>query len=177
MKFVKPNILVFLLLILIVLIEYRGIKNYLTDIPVPSNSSYIIFENIYGKRPTRFINVLMPDETKSEFKIGRSHEADVRIDDISVTRYHAVLKYTEDGFYLSDNNSKFGTLSLCDKLELSPGMSAAVQVGRTLVQLEVHKFIPTPPKLPEPVAPISQDYNMKVEESPCSDENGEPMET
>lgn len=140
-----------------------------------------MLENIYGKRPARFINVLMPDETKSEFKIGRSHEADVYIDDISVTRYHAILRYTEDGFYLSDNNSKFGTLSLCDRLELSPGMSATVQVGRTLLKLEAYNLILTPRKLLEPVPSANQDSNnmggqMEVEESSCPDKNGEPME-
>jgi len=44
--------------------------------------------------------------------MGRGSDSDVRISDISVSRCHALIKYEKDGFYLEDNNSKFGTLVL-----------------------------------------------------------------
>ena len=45
--------------------------------------------------------------------MGRGHESQVRVNDISVSRTHALLKYRKDeGIYLSDNKSKFGTLLL-----------------------------------------------------------------
>jgi pSer/pThr/pTyr-binding forkhead associated (FHA) protein len=48
-----------------------------------------------------------------EIKLGRGHDADVRVTDISVSRLHAVIKKTEKGyFYIEDNQSKFGTLAL-----------------------------------------------------------------
>lgn len=48
-----------------------------------------------------------------EIKIGRGHDADVRVTDISVSRCHALIKKTEKGiFYIEDNQSKFGTLIL-----------------------------------------------------------------
>jgi hypothetical protein len=55
-------------------------------------------------------------------KMGRGHESEVRVNDISVSRCHSLLKYRtgknkegddikfEQGFYLEDNLSKFGTL-------------------------------------------------------------------
>ena len=48
------------------------------------------------------------------FKLGRGHESDVRVSDISVSRCHAILKYDENdhAFSLEDNLSKFGTLVL-----------------------------------------------------------------
>ncbi len=58
------------------------------------------------------IHMLTVTENKSEFKLGRGHESEVRINDISVSRVHAILKCREDGFYLEDNKSKFGTLVL-----------------------------------------------------------------
>lgn len=48
-------------------------------------------------------------------KVGRDHECDVRVTDISVSRYHAMIKRTSEkggGFYVNDNSSKFGTISL-----------------------------------------------------------------
>ena len=37
---------------------------------------------------------------KVHFKLGRGHESEVRINDISVSRCHAIIKYKDDGFYI-----------------------------------------------------------------------------
>jgi pSer/pThr/pTyr-binding forkhead associated (FHA) protein len=48
-----------------------------------------------------------------EIKMGRGHDADVRVTDISVSRLHAMIKKSQKGyFYVEDNNSKFGSLIL-----------------------------------------------------------------
>ena len=71
------------------------------------------------KNTSRMIHLLTVTENKQEFKLGRGHESEVRINDISVSRCHAILKYKEDGFYIEDNNSKFGTIALIrDKMPL-----------------------------------------------------------
>lgn len=44
--------------------------------------------------------------------MGRGHESDLRINDISVSRVHALIKFKEGRFFLEDNLSKFGTLVL-----------------------------------------------------------------
>ena len=49
------------------------------------------------------VHLLTVAEDKKEFKMGRGHESEVRINDISVSRVHALIKYKEDGFYLEDN--------------------------------------------------------------------------
>jgi hypothetical protein len=76
-------------------------------------------------------------EAKTEFKIGRGQKSEVRINDISVSRCHAVIRYREnDGFYIEDNQSKFGTIVLLkDKYPLAVNLTLAVQVGRTVVSL------------------------------------------
>jgi pSer/pThr/pTyr-binding forkhead associated (FHA) protein len=44
-------------------------------------------------------------------KIGRGHDSQVRVTDISVSRFHAQIKKSVFGdFLVEDNNSKFGTL-------------------------------------------------------------------
>jgi len=48
-----------------------------------------------------------------EIKLGRGHDAEVRVTDISVTRTHAKLRKSNKGYFIiEDNKSKFGTLAL-----------------------------------------------------------------
>ena len=55
--------------------------------------------------------MIVVDHEKKEFKIGRGHESDIWVNDISVSRTHVVLWYIkEKGFELEDWKSKFGTL-------------------------------------------------------------------
>lgn len=81
----------------------------------------------------------MPSESKTNFKFGRGHESDLRINDISVSRCHAIIKFKEGEtatattpntparFYLEDNLSKFGTLVLIrSRTPLIPGYNKAV---------------------------------------------------
>ena len=55
-------------------------------------------------------------DQKDFIKVGRGHDSEVRITDISVSRTHALIKRTSKGEYvLEDNSSKFGTLVLVRK--------------------------------------------------------------
>ena len=66
------------------------------------------------------------------FKLGRGHAAHVRVNDISISREHAFIKCRNDGFYIEDNNSKFGTLVLPkDNIYLKRNEQTLFQVGRT----------------------------------------------
>jgi hypothetical protein len=68
------------------------------------------------------VHVINPT-LQSEFKMGRGSEADLKVADISVSRVHCLLKINEKGFYLEDNQSKFGTLILAahDSVQLELG--------------------------------------------------------
>lgn len=61
------------------------------------------------------------------------------MNDISVSRSHATLKLTQQGLFLEDNNSKFGTLVLVREgfPILKNRNNVHLQVGRTLVQMTV----------------------------------------
>ena len=72
--------------------------------------------------------------------MGRGHESQVRVNDISVSRTHALIKYRKDqGIYLADNKSKFGTLILMrqDSEQLEKDQDYLYQIGRTVVSLRV----------------------------------------
>ena len=82
--------------------------------------------------------MLTVTDKKSEFKLGRGHESEVRINDISVSRCHAIIKCKKDGFYIEDNLSKFGTIVLLkNTLRLAEDHTMAVQVGRSVVSFTI----------------------------------------
>ena len=72
----------------------------------------------FEKNSSRIVHVIKPKlGGQTEFKIGRGHESDLRVSDISVSRCHAIIKYDANNsqrFYLEDNLSKFGTLVLAN---------------------------------------------------------------
>ena len=75
---------------------------------------YIILESLRNDRNSaRVVHTLSVTGDKFEYKLGRGHEADVRIiNDISVSRSHMSIKYKFGNFLLEDLRSKFGTLVL-----------------------------------------------------------------
>lgn len=85
--------------------------------------------------------MIKPSDTKQVFKLGRGHEADLRINDISVSRCHAFIKFKKNKFLLEDNMSKFGTLVLVrDKIPIIPQYNKAMQIGRTVVNFSIKQI-------------------------------------
>jgi len=71
---------------------------------------YIILESLSNeKKLSKNLFLIKPNE-EEQIKLGRGHESEVRISDISVSRFHAYIKYVNRKFVIFDNNSKFGTL-------------------------------------------------------------------
>ncbi|KAL8453984.1 hypothetical protein Emed_000598 [Eimeria media] len=68
---------------------------------------------------------------------GRGHESDVRIPDVSISRYHATIRFVDGNFQLEDHNSKFGTLVSLRKAFSIGESVAALQVGRSVVKLSI----------------------------------------
>ena len=100
---------------------------------------YIVLESI-SSNTSKVIHVMNFNNT-TKFYIGRGHDAHVRVTDISVSRLHAVLIRSSYGFYfLTDNNSKFGTLAqVKTPLEMKPGSKTSVQIGRTVFDIEIKR--------------------------------------
>ena len=98
-------------------------------------SSYIALECSNSNNANN-VFVLNLNNNKTQFKIGRGHDSDIRISDISVSRLHAMIHRDGKDFILKDNNSKFGSLVCIRKpLLLSDYSSIHLQLGRTLFQI------------------------------------------
>ena len=108
----------------------------------PRFKSYICLETfITDKNTTRTLYVVNL-ESKQNIRMGRGHDSDVRVTDISVSRFHALIRKEKNGsFYLEDNNSKFGSLVLMQvpKMRVIRNFSLPVQIGRTMLTFDIKK--------------------------------------
>lgn len=55
---------------------------------------------------------IQPDASSKSYRIGRSENCEIRVNqsDLSVSRVHALLKFSNGKFEIIDNRSKFGTV-------------------------------------------------------------------
>ena len=109
----------------------------LIDLQKPKDEDYIILESLNQmKENCNIKSIHVIQLTGDELTIGRGHESDVRINDISVSRKHAILKYnSEEGtLLLRDLKSKFGTLILIKKPLLIKEKKIHLQIGRTYIE-------------------------------------------
>ena len=78
------------------------------------DEDFLVFESVTLQN-LRIIHVI-DRRRKNLIRVGRGNDADIRVTDISVSRYHAKLNKSDDGsYYIEDNQSKFGTLLMLRK--------------------------------------------------------------
>lgn len=115
----------------------KGKENDLFKVEKP-DVPYIVLEAIaHDRNNNRGIHIISITN-KNSVKLGRGHDSDVRISDISVSRCHAIVKLRDGNFLLEDNTSKFGTLIRAqDKIKVHKNNSVVVQTGRTVISMSL----------------------------------------
>lgn len=98
--------------------------------------NYIILESLNQLKDNnniKSIHVIILDDQK--ITLGRGHESDVRINDISVSRSHACIIFNPltSKICIRDNRSKFGTLVLIKNPILMKDKRLHLQIGRSYV--------------------------------------------
>ena len=111
----------------------------LMDVHKPNTPFLVLEEMARGTEDELGIHVLsMP--AGAQINLGRGHESDIRVQDISVSRLHASIHLENGTFRVSDRKSKFGTLVQVKRsAALHPGSTTTLQVGRTVLTLKVKK--------------------------------------
>lgn len=129
--------------------EYKGRKYYLLEYSRPSEGHYIVLES-FTNTPHKTIHVVtIPNELAKKkssilVKVGRGTEVDIRITDISVSRFHSKIYFSKGEFYCIDNFSKFGTVALLRQPISLPQKGEhffQIQVGKHLIELEAESHI------------------------------------
>jgi len=111
----------------------------LMAIPKPE-SRYFILEGLSKDRNSPKSLHIVSMNSKLELKMGRGHESEIRISDISASRWHATVRLSGGKFYIDDGNSKFGTLVQIKRpLSLDLLEDVTVQVGRTVLALTLKR--------------------------------------
>jgi len=105
----------------------------------PTDGHFLVME-VLGMPSGRTFQVIKLSE-RHTLKIGRGHDSDVRVADISVSRCHALLQLDQEQnqVVLTDYHSKFGTLILIKKptpLSKSLQKEQVFQVGRTMLTFQ-----------------------------------------
>lgn len=140
----------------------------MANISKPEDAPYVILERLSQGKGVKVFSVIKGIEN-SEVRLGRGHSCDIPISDISVSRFHAIIRYQNGKFVIVDNNSKYGTLvKLEDAIELR-GEKLGFQSGRTLITISVK---------PEKSAISNADMIpeiMQVDESILLAEKSKPM--
>jgi hypothetical protein len=71
-----------------------------------------------------------------DLTVGRSRRSDIHIEDISVSRQHARVRFQEGAFVLEDNDARFGTLLQAQgPLRVQAGQSLTLQAGSSILNL------------------------------------------
>lgn len=108
----------------------------------PTFKTYITFETFVTEKNSNRLLYVVNLENKQNIRIGRGHDSDIRITDISVSRFHALIKKEKNGsFSIEDNNSKFGTLVLIQSpmMKVLKDSPLPIQIGRSLFTFTVKK--------------------------------------
>ena len=109
----------------------------LIDLKKPLGCDYIILESLNQMKDNCNIKSIHVIELNdNDLIIGRGHESDIRINDISVSRNHAKLKYDKEKgtILIRDLKSKFGTLVLIKKPLKIKEKKIHIQIGRTYIE-------------------------------------------
>jgi hypothetical protein len=116
----------------------------LIDIIRPIIGNYIILESldqVKENNNNKYIHIITFVDG-NDITIGRGIDADVKINDISVSRLHSILNFNfeQKSLLIRDCSSKFGTLVLIkDNFELKERDSLVMQIGRSVINAKVIK--------------------------------------
>eukprot|EP00826_Nyctotherus_ovalis_P036556 TRINITY_DN3252_c0_g4_i2.p1 TRINITY_DN3252_c0_g4~~TRINITY_DN3252_c0_g4_i2.p1 ORF type:complete len:283 (-),score=44.72 TRINITY_DN3252_c0_g4_i2:121-969(-) len=101
--------------------------------PIPP---YVVFE--HRAEEMDIVLFILSFAKSKKLTIGRDNNYCFALKDTSVSRKHAVFSLENDGVYLKDAGSKFGTLVLMQRpYALKPNQAFYVQCGNSLLELSV----------------------------------------
>ena len=103
-------------------------------------TNYLIIESItVDKNQNKYLYVVNLDQPNNNVTIGRGHDCNILLSDISVSRWHCFLTVDKKvkKIYIHDFNSKFGTLILVQakNITMCPELKLCIQIGRTYLEL------------------------------------------
>lgn len=100
---------------------------------------FVVLERDSNRPDSKGAHVISLAERKV-LKLGRGHESDVRFADVSISRWHADIRFDQrrGAFVLSDHESKFGTLvAMRSPVPCDDKQPLTFQAGRSLLEFKM----------------------------------------
>jgi hypothetical protein len=117
-------------------VTYEALTYDLLSVP-KLHSRYLVLEELSRSTDSTYTCFYIHLE-EGRVRCGRSHDCQVRVKDISVSRSHATLHLSQDAVYIEDNESKFGTLALVSRpIAMQSRTEVALQVGKTVLVFKI----------------------------------------
>jgi hypothetical protein len=106
--------------------------------------SYLTLESLtLDKYKNKFIYTISLIESNKKLRLGRGHDCEILLSDISVSRIHSYLvaDKTNKTLFIIDNDSKFGTLALIQSpfIKIEELLPLNIQIGRTYIECKIKK--------------------------------------
>ena len=119
-------------------IKHKGKIYDIFDFYNDFNNCLIIESLTLDKNKNKYLYVINLEAPNNRINIGRGHGSQVILNEISVSRIHSILNINKSSkkVFISDNNSKFGTLILVqtNNINMKIGLKLHLQIGRTYLE-------------------------------------------
>ena len=118
-------------------IDCRGRRYDIIAVTYPSKP-YVVLEDTREDQPNG-VHILSLNHGEA-LTVGRANDVELKLNDITVSRTHALVRNIDNQFYLVDSGSKFGTLlQTTDWISLTSAAEVVVQVSRTLLTFRLKR--------------------------------------
>ena len=110
---------------------------------LPDDTNYLILESLtYVKEKKNLKNIFVAKLTNEEITFGRNEKNDMVDCDITISRYHAKIKYDENNGEVSlISTGKYGVLVLVkDNLKMINDEKVYLQVGKSFARIEQNEI-------------------------------------
>ena len=111
----------------------------LDGLMLPDDTNYLILESLtYVKEKKNLKNIFVVKLTNDEITFGRNEKNDMVDCDITISRFHAKIKYNENSGEVNIiSTGKYGVLVLVkDNLKMEDDEKIYLQVGKTFARIE-----------------------------------------
>jgi len=152
----------------------------LVDVVKPK-TPYLILETMPENKDIRkvyYVATVTEDNKENVLRLGRKSDCHVKINDISVSRLHAMINLRDGKFLLENGFSKFGTLLLLrGEIPLHKEYNTLIQTGRTVLSFDLStkeeiQIVPEPQQPVVEAALLSKECEDNVQRR-GSDDSGE----
>lgn len=120
-------------------IKFNGRSIELLDLDKPSDDFFMLELQHEEAASNGRILFVVDFKDRLKLKLGRATDADLKMNDITVSRAHAIFLKEGNNLLVKDLGSKFGTLvKLRHELRIIPFKKLRLQIGKVMIEFSMN---------------------------------------